>query len=523
MPMSTLITRLPEGTRPATIDALCGVAAAALFFGVAEAMALLFGPASAPLAALGAAIVPLVPTSMMKFVIDLVGTSDKAVLIATVCLVVVILAAALGLVSNRRPLLALGGFLAAGILTFAAVAIRPEGTLVDLLPVTIGLVVGVAAFIVLRRLAVSMPSDRGPIAPPMRDRRAFLGTVGMLALAGSVTVALGRSAAEVTGGLVKTVGQFVLPKAAKPAPAVPVSATLGVPGVGPFITPQKDLYRIDTALVVPRVDAETWSLRIHGMVEKEVTLTMDDVLALPLQDRHVTLTCVSNPVGGDLIGTGTWRGYPLRELLKRANPSADADMVLSRSIDGFSASTPLEAMTDERDAMLVVGMNGQPLTPEHGYPARLVIPGLYGYVSATKWVSELQVTRFDREEAYWTRRGWDEKGPILVASRIEVPAPLDRIPPGNTVVAGVAWAQQAGIERVEVRLDEGEWIEADLGSEASIDTWRQWRHEFADVSPGAHAVTVRAVDANGTVQTGERRRAIPNTATGHHRIQFRSE
>lgn len=259
------------------------------------------------------------------------------------------------------------------------------------------------------------------------------------------------------------------------------------------------------------------------MVENEFTLTMEELLALPLEDHHITLTCVSNPVGGELVGNGTWRGYPLCTLLERARPTADADMVLSRSIDGFSASTPLEAMTDDREALLAVGMNGEPLLPEHGYPARLVIPGLYGYVSATKWVTELEVTRFDREEAYWTQRGWDPRGPILVASRIDVPKPLQRVPAGTVVVAGSAWAQQRGIERVQVRLDSGGWEDTELGAEVGVDTWRQWRHEFDGVGAGVHAVTVRAIDGEGEVQTDERRPSIPSSATGHHRIQFRAE
>src|SRR5699024_6641698 len=273
----------------------------------------------------------------------------------------------------------------------------------------------------------------------------------------------------------------------------------------------------------PSIEPAAWSLRIHGRVDNEGTLTRDDVLDLRLEERHITLTCVSNPVGGDLGGTATWLGYPIRALLGRARPRREADMVLSHSFDGFTASTPLPALTDDRDALLAVGMNGGPLPPEHGFPARLVVPGLYGFVSATKWVTELEVTRFDEKTAYWTDRGWDAAAPILVASRIEVPKPLATVSAGDLRAGGTAWAQRSGIERVEVRLDDGDWTEATLAEEVTIDTWRQWRADFSEVEPGSHTLTVRATDRDGNVQTAKRRDSIPNSATGHHHIQFRAE
>ena len=198
-------------------------------------------------------------------------------------------------------------------------------------------------------------------------------------------------------------------------------------------------------------------------------------------------------------------------------------MVLSQSIDGFTASTPLEALTDDRDSLLAVGMNGEPLPAQHGFPARLVVPGLYGYVSATKWVVDLEVTRFDQQTAYWTDRGWDARGPILVSSRIEVPRPLQALPAGDIVIAGTAWAQHVGIEAVEVQVDDQDWESAELASEVSVDTWRQWRYVFPDAEPGRHWVSVRAVSSEGEVQTGDRRDPIPNAATGRHRIDFRVE
>ncbi len=272
---------------------------------------------------------------------------------------------------------------------------------------------------------------------------------------------------------------------------------------------------------MPELSPEEWTLRIHGLVENEVLIDMTELLELPMEEHHITLTCVSNPVGGDLLGTATWLGCPVRELLQRAAPLPEADMVLSQSIDGFTASTPLEALTDERNSLLAVGMNGEPLPAQHGFPARLVVPGLYGYVSATKWVVDLEVTRFDEQTAYWTDRGWDAQAPILVASRIDVPSPLQTLPAGEVVIAGSAWAQQSGIEAVEVQVDGGPWEAAELASEVSIDTWRQWRYVLPEAAPGRHWVSVRAISTEGAVQTGERREPIPNAATGHHRIDFR--
>ena len=238
---------------------------------------------------------------------------------------------------------------------------------------------------------------------------------------------------------------------------MPPSAELDIEGLAPVVTPNAQFYRIDTALAVPAVDPSSWSLRIHGLVDQEVTLTWDELLALPLEESVTTLACVSNEVGGGLIGNAVWLGYPIRELLARAAPTADADMVLSRSVDGFTASTPLAVLEDDRNAILAIGMNGDPLPPEHGFPVRMVVPGLYGYVSATKWVVDLEVTRFDAASAYWTDRGWSERGPIKISSRIDVPRSGQSLSAGPITVAGVAWHQHVGIEAVEVQVDDGPW------------------------------------------------------------------
>jgi DMSO/TMAO reductase YedYZ molybdopterin-dependent catalytic subunit len=282
--------------------------------------------------------------------------------------------------------------------------------------------------------------------------------------------------------------------------------------------PNADFYRIDTAAVVPRVSTEGWRLRIHGMVEREVTLDWAGLIAGQLVERDVTLVCVSNEVGDQLIGNARWLGLPIGPLLKQAGPAADADMVLSTSADGWTASTPLDVLTDGRDALLAIGMNGDPLPIEHGFPVRMVVPGLYGYVSATKWVVDLEVTRFDRAQGYWTPRGWSARGPVKTQSRIDVPRPGARVQAGRVAVAGVAWAQHRGVKGVEVRVDDGAWQAAELGTEDTIDTWRQWVFRW-DAPAGHHKIFVRAIDGTGAVQTGDEAPPAPDGATGWHEIE----
>lgn len=293
-----------------------------------------------------------------------------------------------------------------------------------------------------------------------------------------------------------------LPKPAVAAAPIPAGAALKVDGISPLITPNADFYRIDTALVVPQVDPAQWRLHIHGLVAHEVTLTWDELLALPLVEAAATLSCVSNDVGGDLIGNAVWLGYPIRELLAKAQPAADADMVLSTSVDGFTAGTPIEALTDDRNALLAIGMNGRPLPIEHGFPVRMVVPGLYGYVSATKWVTDLEVTRFDRATAYWTARGWSARGPVKLESRIDVPKAGRALRAGDTVIAGVAWQPHAGVSAVEVQIDDGPWQRAELAPAISADTWVQWRLPWA-ATAGQHTLRCRATGADGTVQTAD--------------------
>lgn len=311
-----------------------------------------------------------------------------------------------------------------------------------------------------------------------------------------------------------------LPAAKTRAAPLPAGVQAPVEGVTPFVTPNTDFYRIDTALHVPVIDPSTWELRVHGMVEEEFTLGFDELLAEDLIESYVTLTCVSNVVGGDLAGNAKWLGYPLREVLARAKPTAGADMVLSTSSDGFSASTPLPILQDSRDAILAVGMNGEPLPLEHGFPVRMVVPGLYGYVSATKWVVDLEVTTFAEKAGYWTSRGWSSHGPIKTASRVEVPRALARVPAGAVAIGGTAWAQTKGISKVEIQLDDGGWQLAELAAEASVDTWRQWSFRWDGATAGTHQVRVRAYDADDEQQIEEQAPPAPDGSSGWHSITF---
>jgi DMSO/TMAO reductase YedYZ molybdopterin-dependent catalytic subunit len=308
-----------------------------------------------------------------------------------------------------------------------------------------------------------------------------------------------------------------LPAPAVPAPALPSGTDLMLKDLSPFTTPNKDFYRVDTALVIPQVEADGWSLRVHGMVDHELTITFAQLLERPMIERDITLTCVSNEVGGELAGNAVWTGWPIRELLAMAGPQPGADMVLSTSIDGFTAGTPLEVLTDDREALLVVAMNGEPLPVEHGFPVRMVVPGLYGYVSATKWVVDLKVTTFAADVAYWTPRGWSERGPIKTAARIDVPSSGGQVKLGKVAVAGVAWAQHRGIRAVEVKVDDGPWQRARMAAQPTVDAWRQWVLEW-HAPKGNHTLTVRAVDGTGAVQTEHEAPPAPDGASGWHSV-----
>lgn len=499
--------------------ALSGVLAGATTLGVASLVSVLFDPLSNPVVAVGAAFVDATPSWLKDFAVSTFGTNDKTALFVGMGIVTLILTAGIGLVAVRRLPVALGLVAALGIGALAAVLTRPGLGAGDALPTLVGTVAGM---LTLRGLVSHLPARHQPDHVPSDeqtggDRRAFLravvlaGSVAALTAAGGQLLGASRRAAQTARAALR------LPAPARPAPALPAGVQSAAPGVTPFVTPSDEFYRIDTALLVPQVDPASWTLRVYGMVEEEVEMTFDELLAQDLVEAWVTLTCVSNTVGGDLIGNAKWLGLPIRDLLARAKPLPGADMVLSRSVDGFTASTPLEVLTDDRDALLAVAMNDEPLPLQHGFPVRMVVPGLYGYVSATKWVTELKVTTFADDVAYWTPRGWSARGPIKTAARIDVPRAGSDIAAGKVAVGGVAWAQHVGVVAVEVQVDDGDWEAATLADEASTDTWRQWSYLW-DASSGSHTLRVRATDATGEVQTSTQAPPAPDGASGWHEV-----
>jgi DMSO/TMAO reductase YedYZ molybdopterin-dependent catalytic subunit len=494
--------------------ALAGLAAGVLALGVAEMVSALTGPSSQPLVAVGDAFVDATPAWLKDAAIRAFGTQDKLVLLTGAAVVLAGLAALAGLLAARRRVYGQWLVLAVGGVGVLAAATRPDATMLSALPSLVAAALGaVVLSSLVDRLTAPAPDPAGAVP----GRRLLLRTAGVVAGSGAVALGAGRLLGERTRDAEASRDAVRLPAPADPAPPLPAGVEVGVAGVVPFRVPTRDFYRIDTALVVPRVPAPAWRLRVHGLVDREVSLDYATLLASPLVERDVTLACVSNEVGGDLIGNARWLGLPLGPLLRGAGPRPDADMVLSTSADGFTCSTPLAALVDGRDAMLAVGMNGQPLPIEHGFPVRMVVPGLYGYVSATKWVTDLEVTRFDRAQAYWTPRGWAERAPVKTQSRIDVPRAGQAVSAGRVAVAGVAWAQHVGIDRVEVRVDDGPWQVARLAAEASVDTWRQWVFAW-EASPGEHVLQVRATDRKGTTQTGDEAPVAPDGATGWHTV-----
>lgn len=510
-------TQRTGGRHDGALAALAGVVATGAGLALAELLAAVLDPAASPVLAAGAAVVDAVPPWLKDFAVEWFGTADKAVLLGTIGVVAFVGAALAGWTEHRAPPWGRVLLVAAGLGAAVAAAARPGATALWAAPSLVGVAV---AMLLLRALVRRLPGppDAGGPGKGGAARREFLVWTGLTAAGGLVALVASR-AVSAGGRAVHAVREAVrLPSPAATAPPVPAGADLPVAGLTPYVTPNETFYRIDTALRVPQVDPRDWSLTVTGLVDEPFTLTWDDLLALPLEEHHVTLACVSNPVGGELIGNALWLGHPVRELLARARPQAGADMVLSRSTDGFTAGTPLEVLLEEdRQCLLAVGMNGEPLPPEHGFPARLVVPGLYGYVSATKWVTELKVTRFADDEAYWTPRGWSALGPVKLSSRIDVPRPGDDLAAGTVTLAGVAWAQHTGVAGVEVRVDDGDWLPAEIADTVGPDTWRQWRFDW-DATPGDHLVAVRATDVDGVVQTGEQAPPAPDGATGWHTV-----
>lgn len=514
--------------------ALAGVISAGLLFAVAQLISAFFGPVASPLTSVGSTFIDFTPAWMKNFAIATFGTNDKTVLLISMAAAATLLAAAAGVVARRNFKAGAAMVLGFALVMALCIITRAGAGVFDLVPLLLGTAAGLWALRYLSPVASTAPKlhpadtpvNTSPAAAAQTEtttgtsRRSFI--LRSAALAGiAVVVGVGGSVLSTTRNAVNVVRDALkLPAPKTRAAALPAGVQAPVQGVTPFLTPNADFYRIDTALIVPEIDPSSWKLRVHGMVEEEFTMGFDELLGSELIEAYVTLTCVSNVVGGNLIGNAKWLGFPLREVLARAKPKDGADMVLSTSIDGFSASTPLPVLQDGRNAMLAVGMNGEPLPFDHGFPVRMVVPGLYGFVSATKWVVDLEVTTFAEKAGYWTSRGWSSHGPIKTASRVEVPRAFGRVPAGKVSIGGSAWAQTKGISKVEVQLDDGAWLGAQLADEASVDTWRQWSYIWDNAPAGTHKVRVRAYDTAGELQIEDQAPPEPDGSTGWHSITF---
>lgn len=504
--------------------ALAGLLAGGAGLATSYVTAHLLSIRQSPVVAVAEDIIRLTPGSLAEKAIDVLGHWDKPVLIAGILVILMLGFALVGVLARRTWWAPTLLFLALALVGGLAVLLpKGSGNASDALPVAVGFVTMLVALSVLvaplrkAEAQAQAEADDATYGGGDPTRRGFLigagvtaGTIGLLTVVGRL-VGAGRREVERLRSLLRLAGVT--------QPELPPGALVGVDDVTPWITPADDFYRIDTTIATPVIDPNEWSLRIHGMVDRELVLSFEELNALEKTEAWVTLNCVSNPVGGNLIGNAWWSGVRVATLLEQVGVQAGADAVLQTSDDGWTCVTPLEVLTDDRDAMLAVAMNGEPLPIEHGFPVRTLVPGLYGYVSATKWVVDLEVTRFSDAQGYWTPKGWGERGPVKMSSRIDVPGSGDSVDAGEAVFAGVAWSQHTGIAGVEIAIDGGAWQAGVVADPGTDDTWVQWR-AVVDVEPGDHVVRVRATDKDGLVQTGVERDVLPDGATGWHGIDF---
>jgi DMSO/TMAO reductase YedYZ molybdopterin-dependent catalytic subunit len=493
--------------------AATGGLAAGVGLGVSELLAGLIAPVPSLVEGIGNWVIDNVPPAVKDWAIAVFGTNDKLVLLVGIAVVAILIGAFVGVFARDRFGLAIAVFLGFGALAGAATAIDPR---VSIVAATVPAGAAVVAGLGTLRLLYGL-SESGREGGASDSRRSFLlGAGAVIALAAGAGVA-GRVLLERAKRAVAGREEVVLPSAAQGLPPVPSAANFDIEGLEEILVPNERFFRIDTVLSVPRVDLQEWSISVIGMVDRPYTIDFSDLLDMRMVERDITLSCVSNRVGGDLVGNARWLGVPLNEILDRAGVRPEAGQIVGRSVDEFTVGFPVEAAYDGREALVAVGMNGEPLPFEHGFPARLVVAGLYGYVSATKWLSEIELTTWDGFDAYWVPRGWAKEAPIKTQSRIDTPGHDSRIPPGRHVVAGVAWAPTRGVSKVEVQLGEGEpWVEAELSEPLSENSWVQWRIKWDVTSEGRHVLRCRATDGLGETQTREMRPPAPDGATGWH-------
>jgi DMSO/TMAO reductase YedYZ molybdopterin-dependent catalytic subunit len=530
------------------LAALAGLLAAAVALGVAELVASLVGPASSPVIAVGDTVITLTPEPVKAFAIATFGENDKIALVVGTLAIIAVYALVVGLVGLRNRRLGCLGVALFGLVGAFAAVTRPAGEPLDMLPSLLGAAAGIVALLALLSPLTAPAAAPAPAEPTgdaagghadervlerlrevlgsgdrkgaALDRRRFFVTSGVAVGVAAVTGGGGRLLQQ-RFDVARDRAALDLPTPASPAEPLPRGADLSdeVEGLTPLFTANRDFYRVDTAISVPRIRPAGYRLSMTGMFDSPRSYTLPELFERDdLIERDITLTCVSNEVGGELAGTARWIGVPLGTLLRENGVRSGSDQLLCRSADGMTIGAPTRSALEVEDAMLAFGMNGEPLPVEHGFPVRMLIPGLYGYVSACKWLTRIEATTFDAVDAYWIVRDWAVEGPIKIASRIDTPAPLRGFPAGRRAIAGVAWAQTRGIARVEVRVDEEEWAEAELSPEVDADVWRQWVLPY-DFRPGRHSITVRATSADGEVQTDKRAAPFPAGASGWHSIQ----
>jgi DMSO/TMAO reductase YedYZ molybdopterin-dependent catalytic subunit len=550
------------------LSTFAGLAAAEFVVG-------LFRGATSPVVPVGQEVIDRVPASVERWAIEWFGTADKAVLILGTLLSLAVIGAIVGNLAvkgNRASAYAVTAVV--GVVGVFAVTMRPAPGFGKLMPPIVGTLVSVVViwFLAPRDIgvlerpiapwdesvdelsetastavqatmeaAVEVPVESSGFATPLLRRNFLQGAASV----GVVSVFIGgigralktrfkidgeRAALELPTPVdtiappTTTINPLGDPANIDAAPVVADTMDFGIEGTSPFVVPNDDFYRIDTALVVPQVPISSWRLKIHGMVDRELEIDFADLLARPMIERYVTLSCVSNEVGGGLVGNSLFQGVLLKDILDEAGVDPAADQVISRSIDGWNCGTPTEAIMDGRDSMLAIAMNGEPLPAEHGYPVRMVVPGLFGYVSATKWVVDIELARWDDFDGYWVPRGWAKRGPVKTMARIDRPSRGRTLAPtgsGVVDIAGLAWAVHRGLSKVEVQIDDGEWLDCELAAVPSDDTWRQWRYRWMDATPGEHVVRARAYDGSGEPQPAEPKSVAPDGAQGYHTVGFK--
>ncbi len=525
---------LPPPTRPSPgASALAGVVAAGAALAMGELVAAFVPGAVSPLVAVGTAVIDLAPPGSKELVVALFGTNDKLALTLVVAGAVLLAGAAIGLVARRSSLLASLAIVAlVGVGTLAGLRDPTGATLNVILSAAFQVAAGLLVLEWLMDAARPLPATGSAgtstrpgtaIRPGSADasRRGFLVKAGVLGALAFIGQAVGRSMLDNRAAAAASAG-VAIPPTVDPAPSIAPENGFDIEGITPLVVANADFYRIDTALVTPTVDVATWSLRVFGMVDREVTLTFDELVALPLIDRYVTIACVSNEVGGALIGNAKWTGVRLADVLEMAGVQAGATQIVPRSVDGWAAGFPTDWVTAPerpRDALIAVKMNGEPLPVAHGFPARLIVPGLYGYVSATKWLKEIELTTWEAFDSYWVPRGWSKTAPVLTQARIDLPKRNAQHRVGDVIqVAGVAWAMDRGVSKVEIRVDEGEWSPATLATPLGPQTWVQWRFAWKADAAGRHTFWVRATDGAGVPQEERVTRPDPDGARGYHSV-----